>query len=176
MPRTALRHRFGHSTILVAAVALILGLGMEADAKVPPFEMEVDVDETRAIVTVILEDQGFDPPNLPGLVAIYPRSDLDEEGRPTDQTSAIDVPLARIGAGTYQGTVRLEPGQWAAVPFPTVMNLSAADLHPYPGTTHFETSTRPALPLAASGGAVAALVALAAVAFHRRARGSFVAA
>lgn len=167
----ALRHPVGHVSALIAAAALIFGPVMSVGAKIPPFGMEVDVDDTRATVTLTLEQEGFDPPNLTGLVAIYPSSVLDHEGRPTDPTSRVEVPLTRIAAGTYQGTVRLEgAGPWAAVPFPNVMSVTAADLDPYPMAVHFETATGSALPLVAAGGSVAAVVALAALAIRRRAR------
>lgn len=169
MQPTALRHPIGHPGILVAATVLIFGLALAADAKVPPFEMEVETDATRAIVTLTIGQEDLDPPNLTGLVAIYPGSDLDHEGRPTDQTAGVVVPLTRIAAGTYQGTVRLEPGHWAAVPFPNVMNVSASDLDPYPQAVHFELRTGSALSLATGGLAVAALVALWVVVIRLRA-------
>lgn len=169
MQHTALRHPLWRiSTFVVVAVFGFL-LVVSAEGKIPPFEMEVDVDGTRATVTVMLDDESFDPPDLTGLISVYPSSDLDYEGRPADQRSPTEVPLARVGPGEYQGTVHLEPGRWAVVPFPKVANVSASDLDPYPSTTHFETSTGPVLGLA-GGGIAVVVVALSAVALHRRPR------
>jgi hypothetical protein len=109
------------TTVLLVATAL------PASAKTPPFEMTVEPqgDTIRVEVTIGNGDplflESFDSPELDGLLAVFPADQVDEEGRPLSVIDeGTEVPLRRVQAGTYQGSIALRPGHWAVVPFPGV--------------------------------------------------------
>ncbi|HKX75999.1 MAG TPA: hypothetical protein VJR05_11500 [Acidimicrobiia bacterium] len=114
---------------LVLFVAVFfLAISAPALAKMPPFDMEVEAEGETVHVTVrIVGDESlihdFDSLDLTGLIAIFPADEVDEDGRPTLALGeAIEVPLNWVEPGTYLGSVDLEPGRWAVVPFPAVNN------------------------------------------------------
>jgi hypothetical protein len=129
---------------VVAVMVLFVVAGPVAEAKMPPFEIDVDVDGTTATITVVIDDQyGFDAADLDGLLAVYPESGLDERLRPDRESVAIEVGLDRAGTGLYWGTVDLErAGRWAVVPFPTSADVPFQLF--YPNTIMFETTANSA--------------------------------
>ncbi|HUP17190.1 MAG TPA: hypothetical protein VM848_14210 [Acidimicrobiia bacterium] len=155
----------------IATIVFILVLfGVASDvaqAKMPPFEIEVTTDGTKATITAAFDQSyGFDPVDLDGLVAVYPESALDRQLRPIGQSEAVHVSLARVGTGIYQGTIDLDQaGRWAVVPFPTIPEYEPAP-NLYPGAMLFETVTSSATIWMAAAGAVAA--ALLIYAFRTR--------
>lgn len=133
----------------VASVAAVMVLfvvaGPVAEAKMPPFEIDVEVDGTTATITVVIDDQyGFEAADLDGLLAVYPESGLDDRLRPESQSVAIEVGLDRAGTGLYRGTIDLKrAGRWAVVPFPTSAEYDPFQLF-YPDTIMFETTANSA--------------------------------
>jgi hypothetical protein len=143
----------------VAFVVVLLGVASDvAQAKMPPFEIDVATDGTLATITVEIDQSyGFDPLDLDGLVAVYPVSGLDTQLRPIGTSEAMHVSLARAEPGIYQGTIDLEPGRWAVVPFPTILDYDPSGLL-YPDTVLFETTTSSATFWIAAAGAVAGML------------------
>lgn len=147
--------------LLLFTVALV-ATALPASAKMPPFEMEVEPrGATVHVVVRISGDEalidGFDPPDLNGLVAVSPADHVDDEGRPLlALETGTNVPLSRVKPGIYEGSVQIEPGRWAVVPFPhTVGALRVEDA--YPGTVmiEIEDETGVIWALAAIGAAMA---------------------
>ncbi len=142
------------------AFALLFVIALNADAKMPGFETDVEVDGTTATVTVTFEMEGFDPPELERVVAIYPTSAIDDSDDPIDASSRVDVLLTRDTDGVYQGTVDLEEaGSWAAVSMPDWSLDPTFKEHvvSYPDPVYFETETGTGWGWVA-GGAAATLV------------------
>ena len=113
--------------LLLLTTVLLLAAALPASAKMPPFEMTVEPrgDTIHVEVTIGHEDplflESFNPGELNGLIAVFPADQVDEEGRPVSVLGqGTAVPLSRVTAGTYQGSIALEPGHWAVVPFPSV--------------------------------------------------------
>lgn len=135
--------------LALLTTVLLLAPALPAVAKMPPFEMEVEPrGETVHIEVTITGDDtlihDFDPLNLAGLVAIFPADEVDEIGRPLYVLEGRVVPLSRVEPGTYQGSVRLEPGHWAVVPFPDVTNsIPSAGEGWYPRTVMVEVTDEP---------------------------------
>lgn len=113
--------------LLLLTTVLLFAAALPASAKMPPFEMTVEPrgDTVHVEVTIGRDDpllvESFDSPELDGLIAVFPADQVDEEGRPLSVLDkGTDVPLGRVQPGIYQGSVALEPGHWAVVPFPDV--------------------------------------------------------
>lgn len=149
--------------ILLAAI-LLLSVALPASAKMPPFDLDVDStgDTVRVEVTIQGDESAihdFNPSNLDGLIAVYPADAVDAEGRPkTVLQDRTGVRLARIEAGTYQGSVTLEPGRWAVVPFPDIREVIQGSVEGwYPNTVvvKVEKDTTPMWALAALALAIA---------------------
>lgn len=125
---------------------------------------------------MLLEDpmliDSFDSPELNGLIAVFPADQVDEEGRPVSVLDeGTDVPLIRVQAGIYQGSVALESGHWAVVPFPGVTGAPQGIAEGwYPHTVLFELPDERSViwALAAVGAAIAIAVGLRAAAGVRR--------
>lgn len=109
---------------LVLTTVILLGIALPASAKMPPFDMEVETggDTVHVEVTISGDESlidSFDTPDLNWLLAVLPADQVDEKGRPLfmfgDRTN---LRLNRVEPGVYQGSVALEPGRWAVVPFP----------------------------------------------------------
>lgn len=120
---------------------LLLSTALPASAKMPPFDVEVDsVGDTVLVEVTIKGDKSlihdFSPSNLDGLLAVFPAGKVDAEGRPSSvHQGRIDVPLARVEPGTYQGSLTLEPGSWAVVPFPDITDVIQGSIEGwYPST------------------------------------------
>jgi hypothetical protein len=156
--------------LLLLTAVFCLGPSLPTSAKLPPFEMEVEtLGETVEVTVRIVADEtllhGFDSPDLDGLLAVFPAGQVDDEGRPQTVLEArADVPLSRVGPGTYQGSATVEPGHWAVVPFPGVNG----DVHGtadgwYPNTVLFEVGDE-----GSQIWALAALAALTVVAWRLR--------
>ncbi|MBA3360634.1 MAG: hypothetical protein H0T94_04075 [Acidimicrobiia bacterium] len=147
--------------VVIAVAVLFGGVATSAEAKMPPFEVEVDVERTTATITVEVQDASFDASDLNGLVAVYPDTALDGRLRPETGSDGLEVDLDRIRPGVYQGTVGLErAGRWAVVPFPTSPAYEPVAF--YPESVLFETTTNPTWPLDAGvvfGSAVLLVVA-----------------
>lgn len=139
---------------------LLLATALPASAKMPPFEMEVELQgDTVHVEVTITGDESlihdFDSSDLDGLLAVLPADQVDEEGRPQLVLGGgTDVPLSRVGRGIYQGSVELEPGRWAVVPFPDVRGALRGSLEGwYPATVEVEVKDEAIAiwPLAALG-------------------------
>jgi len=151
--------------LLLLTTVLLLAAALPASAKMPPFEMEVEPrgDTVHVEVTIGRDDpllaDSFDSPELSELIAVFPADQVDEEGRPLYVLDeGTDVTLSRVRAGTYQGSVALEPGHWAVVPFPGVSGVVQGNAEGwYPHTVVVElTDERSALwALVAVGAAIA---------------------
>ena len=108
--------------ILVALLTLVGAL--PAGAKMPGFDVEVEVQGDTIRVEVRILDQeaiglGFNPVSLDGLLAVVPSDHVDELGRPLNPFGPrTKVPLQMIEAGVYQGGVTVGAGSWAVVAFP----------------------------------------------------------
>lgn len=141
---------------ILAVFALLLVLALNTEAKMPGFETDVEVDGTTATVTVTFDMEGFAPPELERVVAIYPKSAIDDSGDPVDDPSRVDVLLTRNTDGVYRGTVDLEgAGSWAAVSMPDMSVDPVFEDHvvPYPDPVYFETETGTAWGWLAGGAA-----------------------
>lgn len=135
---------------------------LPASAKMPPFEMEVEPrGDTVHVEVRISGDEAlidsFDPRDLNGLVAAFPADQVDDEGRPLlALKTGTSVPLIRAEPGIYEGSVQLEPGRWAVVPFPqTVGALRVEDAYPETVMIEIEDEGGPIWALAAVGAAIA---------------------
>lgn len=149
----------------LAAFALLFVMALSVEAKMPEFETDVEVDGTTATVTATFEMEGFDPPELERVVAIYPTSAIDKSGVPVDDSSRVDVLLTPETDGVYQGVVDLEEaGSWAAVSMPDMYADPAfqgvdpasedhAAFSFYPDPVYFETDTGTAWGWVAGGAA-----------------------
>lgn len=156
----------GLLVMTVAAFTLLFGSVLNAEAKMPQFETDVEVDGTSAAITVTLQKvAGFAPPKLEGVVAVYPRSAVDGSGKPVDHSSRIDVVLTAVPSeegpwkdgGVYRGVVDLErAGSWAAVSMPDLHVDPALEEHvvSYPDPVYFQTATGTAWGWFAGGAAV----------------------
>lgn len=117
------------SRLLFLTTVVLFTTALPASAKMPPFEMEVDPrGDTVHVEVRISGDEAlidsFDPPDLNGLVAVFPADQVDDEGRPRlVLKTGTNVPLSRAEPGTYQGSIVLESGRWAVVPFPGVSGV-----------------------------------------------------
>lgn len=147
--------------LVLLTTVLLLAPALPASAKMPPFEMEVEPrgDTVHVEVTISGDESlidSFDSPELNGLIAVFPADQIDEEGRPLLVLGdKAYVPLSRVEAGTYRGSVALEPGRWAVVPFPEVSGVIPASVHGwYPNTALIEVKDE--------GSALWALVAVGA--------------
>lgn len=148
--------------LVLLTTVLLLGTAIPASAKMPPFDMEVDTRGDIVHVEVTIKGDpsmidGFDTPQLDGLIAMSPADQVDEDGRPQSVLKEItNVPLSRIGPGTYQGSVALEPGRWAVVPFPhTVGALRVKDAYPQTITVEIKDEESAVWALAAVGALIA---------------------
>lgn len=142
---------------------LLLAIASQASAKMPPFEMEVEPrgDTVHVEVTISGDEplvDSFDSPELNGLMAVFPADQVDEEGRPLYVLEeGTEVRLRRVQPGTYRGSVALEPGQWAVVPFPGVSGVVRGSVEGrYPDTVLIELTGEKS-PLWALAGVGAAL-------------------
>jgi hypothetical protein len=133
--------------LVLLTTLLLLATTLPALAKMPPFYMEVESRGATVHVEVtIREDEssidGFDSPQLNGLLAVLPADQVDEDGRPLLVLGGrTDVSLNKVEAGTYQGRVVLEPGRWAVVPFPDVRGEVRGSFEGwYPNTVLVDTS------------------------------------
>jgi len=174
---------FRRSVVTVVFVSMTL-FGMAvvpALAKMPPFEVDVVVENGEVLVSVRVfgfqdspvPPDGFDPADLDGLLAVYPTGDLDDRGRPTNHDNALPVDLEWSGQpGIYDGRVAFEtPGTWAVVPFPTIVEFDpdSAIHEAYPPTLYFEAPAEGASVLAVAGG-VGVLLAVGAFILVRSGR------
>lgn len=140
----------------LAAFTLLFVMALSVEAKMPEFETDVEVDGTTATVTVTFDMEGFDPPELERVVAIYPSSAIDDSGEPVDDSSRVDVLLTREIDGVYQGEVDLEEtGSWAAVSMPDMYVDPVFEEHvvTYADTVYFETRNGTAWGWVAGGAA-----------------------
>lgn len=155
--------------LLLFTTALV-ATALPASAKMPPFEMEVEPrGDTVHVEVRISGDEAlidsFDPPDLNGLVAVFPANQVDDEGRPLlALKTGTNVPLSRAELGIYEGNVQLEPGRWAVVPFPqTVGALRVEDAYPETIMIEIEDEGGIMWALAAVGAAIAIAWGLRAV-------------
>lgn len=167
-------------TVILLPIFLI-GMAIPALAKMPPFEVDVVVENGAVLISVrvvgsqetSVPPDGFDPADLDGLLALYPTSDLDNRGRPIDHDNAVPVDLEWSGEpGVYEGRVALETqGTWAVVPFPTSIEFDpdSAIHESYPATLYFDAPAEGTSMLAMAGG-VGVLIAVGAFIFKRRRR------
>ncbi|MFP3882849.1 MAG: hypothetical protein ACLFRT_07345 [Actinomycetota bacterium] len=157
----------GRTATILAVFSTLFALALAADAKMPGFDTDVEVDGTTATITVSLDaSTGFDPPELERAVAIYPSSAVDDMDGVADHDARVDVTLTRTASGMYQGVVDLEKaGSWAAVSMPDLHGDPAFQgsdpgskdhIVSYPDPVYFETGTDTSWGWVA-GGAVAAL-------------------
>lgn len=174
---------FRRSVVTVVFLSMFLfGIAVvPASAKMPPFEIDVVVENGEVFVSVrvlgiqdsTVPPYGFDPADLDGLLAVYPTSDLDDRGRSTNHDNALPVDLEWSGkTGIYDGRVAFEtPGTWAVVPFPTIVEFDpdSAIHEAYPATLYFEAPAEGASVLAVAG-AVGALLTVGAFILVRRGR------
>lgn len=136
---------------LVLVSTFVVGMGvLPALAKMPPFEVDVVAEDGEVLISVRVDGfqgstvppDGFDPADLDGLLAVYPRGDLDDRGRPIDHDNAVPVDLEWSGEpGIYEGGVVLNvAGGWAVVPFPTIVEFDPdSSIHEaYPATVYLE--------------------------------------
>lgn len=140
----------------LAAFTLLFVMALNGEAKMPGFETDVEVDGTTATVTVTFEMEGFAPPELERVVAIYPRSAIDDPDDSVDDSSRVDIVLTPETDGVYQGTVDLgEAGSWAAVSMPDMYVDPVFEEHvvSYPDPVYFETGTGTAWGWVAGGAA-----------------------
>ncbi|MGH3649960.1 MAG: hypothetical protein ACRDU9_04560, partial [Acidimicrobiia bacterium] len=168
-------------TVILLSNFLVGVAVLPALAKMPPFEIDVVVENGKVLVSLrVLGFQGstappdgFDPADLDGLLALYPTGDLDDRGRPIDHHNAVPVDLGWSGEpGIYEGRVALEmPGTWAVVPFPTIMEFDpdSAIHESYAATVYVEAPAGNTLMLAVVGG-VGVLLAVGAFILVRRGR------
>jgi len=158
---------------LVLATVVLLTTALPASAKMPPFEMAVEPrgDTLHVEVTIGRDDpqliDSFDAPELNGLIGVFPADQVDEEGRPLYVLDkGTDVPLIRVAPGTYQGSVELEPGHWAVVPFPGVSGVvrgSAEGWYPHTALVDLTEERSDLWVLAAVGAALAIALRIRAV-------------
>lgn len=151
---------------------LLLSTALPGSAKMPSFDMEVDsVGDTVQIEVTIKGDESsihdFSPSNLDGLLAVFPADKVDAEGRPGSvHQDRIDVPLAHVEPRTYHGSLTLEPGRWAIVPFPDIADGIQGSIEGwYPNTVVVEVEE--------DGGALWALAVVSAamvIAWRHRSR------
>jgi hypothetical protein len=148
--------------LLLLTTVLLLGTALPASAKMLPFDMEVDTRGDIAHVEVTITGDpslidGFDTPQLDGLIAMFPADQVDEDGRPQYALKEVtDVPLSRVGPGNYRGSVALDPGRWAVVPFPhTVGALWVKDAYPQTITIEIRDEGSAVWALAAVGALMA---------------------
>ncbi|MFP4072701.1 MAG: hypothetical protein ACLFVZ_01560 [Actinomycetota bacterium] len=156
----------GRTATILAVFSTLFALALAADAKMPGFDTDVEVDGTTATVIVTFEMEGFNPPELERAVAIYPSSKVDDTDGVADHDARVDVTLTRTASGMYQGVVDLEKaGSWAAVSMPDLHGDPAFQgsdpgskdhIVSYPDPVYFETGTDTSWGWVA-GGAVAAL-------------------
>lgn len=132
---------------LALSTIVVLLLALPAAAKMPAFDMEAEArgDSVHIEVTVTGDEaliHDFDPLNLDGLLAVFPADQVDEEGRPLFVLEGgTDVALRRVEPGVYEGSVRLEAGHWAVVPFPDVTGeIRGTGEGWYPGTVMVEVT------------------------------------
>lgn len=123
--------------LLLLTTVVLFTTALPASAKMPPFEMEVDPQGGTIHVEVRISGDealidSFDPTDLNGLVGVFPADQVDDEGRPLPALkTGTNVPLSRAEPGIYEGSVQVEPGRWAVVPFPqTVGALRVEDAYP----------------------------------------------
>jgi hypothetical protein len=164
---------------LLLLTTVLLLAALPASAKMPPFEMTVEPggDTIHVEVTIGRDDPvsaySFESPELNGLLAVFPADQVDEEGRPLsvlDQRT--EVPLSRVQSGTYQGSVTLEPGHWAVVPFPSVTGAprgTAEGWYPHPIFVELPEERYALWALAAVGAAIIIAAGLRTAAGLRRA-------
>lgn len=117
--------------------ALMLMLALPAQAKLPPYEMDVSTNGLLATVTVRFLDfdgegaltDDFLPESLDGVMAWYPASALESDGRPSLSDHGMPLSMARIATGVYEASFEVPAaGEWAIVPFPG--NDMPSDLYP----------------------------------------------
>jgi hypothetical protein len=163
---------------LVTSV-LLLATALPASAKMPSFEMTVESqgDTIHVEVTIGNEDplllESFDSPELDGLLAVFPADKVDEKGRPLSVIDeGTEVPLRRVQAGTYQGSIALKPGHWAVVPFPSVTGAirgTAEGWYPHPVLVELPEERNALWALAAVGAAITIVAGLRTATGLRRA-------
>lgn len=153
-------------TGLLTAV-LVLMVAAPALAKLPPFSVEVAVDDLVATVTVTLDQvAGYIPPDaFDGAVGILPASSLTDGWR---AASPADVMLPVLEATedetVFVGSVVLPvEGEYVAVPFP--FSHEAPPFLMYGGPVPFSTASADETSLDSTtlvGAAVAAITVLVA--------------
>ena len=156
----ARRLRWRAVTVIFVMMMMFGVTSAVAEAKMPPFEIDIAVEGTTATITVAIDGQyKFDAADLDGLLGVFPEAGLDDRFRPASQSDAIEVDLDRVGPGIFRGTVDLErAGRWAVVPFPSTPEYEPSSLL-YPDTTLFRTNASAGtLWKAAAFGVVALLV------------------
>jgi hypothetical protein len=145
----------------------------------PPFEMTVEPggDTIHVEVTIGRDDPvsaySFESPELNGLLAVFPADKVDEKGRPLSVIDeGTEVPLRRVQAGTYQGSIALKPGHWAVVPFPSVTGAirgTAEGWYPHPVLVELPEERNALWALAAVGAAITIVAGLRTATGLRRA-------
>jgi hypothetical protein len=158
---------------------LLLAVALPASAKMPPFEMTVEPggDTIHVDVTLGRDDPvsaySFESPELNGLLAVFPADKVDEKGRPLSVIDeGTEVPLRRVQAGTYQGSIALKPGHWAVVPFPSVTGAirgTAEGWYPHPVLVELPEERNALWALAAVGAAITIVAGLRTATGLRRA-------
>jgi hypothetical protein len=111
---------------LVAVGGLILaGTAAPATAKTPPFTLVVERSGARReIVTIVVkfEDRQHGGTHRDGLLGLYPAEAATNAGRLDPafaRTGYRAIPLTESRAGAYTGRLKLAPGGYAIVPFPS---------------------------------------------------------
>lgn len=132
------------TAMLAMLSVLAIAAALPASAKMPPFEVDVTVNDGAALIRVSFPlgaSEGLHPADLDRLLAVYPTGDLDDRGRPITHGSSLPVDLEWVAElGWYEARVEIEgAGAWAVVPFPTAsFDADFESHHEYPTTVGFE--------------------------------------
>lgn len=161
----------------VAGLALLMLLWtVPADAATPAFDLELDSEGSSVEVTVRFQqtissvDEFEASGVLDRLIGGLPADQVDEEGRPLPGSDPLLVSLDPVESGvTYQGSIRVDDGEWAFFPWPGTPSFDP-DENPGAPATEFVTVEGGSQLVWLSVGAVAAIAVALGSWFRSRTR------
>lgn len=155
---------------VVAVVLLTLFWASPVNAATPAFDLHVDSQGSSVEVTVRFQQAVSTVEEFEGsgvldrLIGVLPADQVDEDGRPLRGSDPRLVSLEPVEGGvTYQGSIRVDDGEWAFFPWPGSPSFDP-DENPGAPATEFVTVEGRSLSIWLAIGAVA-IIGVATVVF-----------
>jgi hypothetical protein len=123
---------FRRPLAVLVGVALMLPITSTGLATTPGFDLSTEVAGSTVAVTLEFDEvpPGFNWLSLERsgilevLAGVVPATDVDGFGRPLPDAAIVLIPLEKEATGIYTGSLRVQEGRWAVVPYPLISDFN----------------------------------------------------